>query len=117
MIPKEENDLLTQTGPGTLCGKLMRRYWQPAALSGELPQGRATLPVRFLGEDLVLFRDDRFEWIKEFPPVCANSSELRVEIRKRWKMEDRESRMEDSGFVNSEKIKTSNTMTRYLWHE
>ena len=58
MIPKEENELLTQTGPGTLCGKLMRRYWQPAALAEELPQGGAPLPVRLLGEDLVLFRDD-----------------------------------------------------------
>jgi hypothetical protein len=30
MITKEENDLLTQTGKGTPCGDLMRRYWQPA---------------------------------------------------------------------------------------
>ncbi len=36
----------------------MRRYWQPAALSEELPAGGAPLPVRLLGEDLVLFRDD-----------------------------------------------------------
>src|SRR5437867_3603354 len=37
----------------------MRRYWQPAALSEELPVGGAPLPVRLLGEDLVLFRDDQ----------------------------------------------------------
>lgn len=36
----------------------MRRYWIPAALSEELPAGGAPLPVRLLGEDLVLFRDD-----------------------------------------------------------
>ncbi len=59
MITKEENDLLTQTGPGTPCGNLMRRYWQPAALSEELPLGGAPLPVRLLSEDLVLFRDDQ----------------------------------------------------------
>jgi phenylpropionate dioxygenase-like ring-hydroxylating dioxygenase large terminal subunit len=35
----------------------MRRYWQPAALAEELPPGGAPLPVRLLGEDLVLFRD------------------------------------------------------------
>ena len=34
---EEENDLLTQTGPGTPCGEMMRRYWQPVALTEELP--------------------------------------------------------------------------------
>ena len=53
-----ENDLLTQTNRGTPCGELMRRYWLPVALSEELPAGsEATLAVRLLGEDLVLFRD------------------------------------------------------------
>ncbi len=59
MISQEENDLLTRTDPGTPCGDLMRRYWQPAALSEELPPGGLPLPVRALGEDLVLFRDDQ----------------------------------------------------------
>ena len=59
MLTQEENDRLTQTGPGTPCGKLMRRYWQPAALAEELPPGGAPLAVRLLGEDLVLFRDDQ----------------------------------------------------------
>lgn len=59
MISKEENDLLTQTGPHAPCGELMRRYWQPVALAAELPQGGAPLSVRILGEDLVLFRDDQ----------------------------------------------------------
>jgi phthalate 4,5-dioxygenase len=58
MISQEENDLLTQTGPGTPCGELMRRYWQPIALSEELPHGGAPLRVMILGEELVLFRDD-----------------------------------------------------------
>jgi len=58
VLTQEENDLLTQTGPGTPCGELMRRYWQPAALSEELPVGGAPVPIRLLGEDLVLFRDD-----------------------------------------------------------
>jgi len=56
---KEENDLLTQTDRGTPCGELMRRYWQPVALAEELPSGGAPLAVRILGEDLVLFRDDK----------------------------------------------------------
>jgi phthalate 4,5-dioxygenase oxygenase subunit len=54
----EENELLTRTGPGTPCGELMRRYWQPAALSEELPQGGAPLSIMLFGEELVLFRDD-----------------------------------------------------------
>ncbi|HEY3117059.1 MAG TPA: Rieske 2Fe-2S domain-containing protein [Chloroflexota bacterium] len=56
MLTQEENELLTRTGPGTPCGDLMRRYWQPVALAEELPVGGAPLPVRLLGEDLVLFR-------------------------------------------------------------
>lgn len=34
----------------------MRRYWQPAALSTELPTNKP-LPVTLFGEELVLFRD------------------------------------------------------------
>ena len=59
MLTQEENDLLTRTGPGAPCGELIRRYWQPAALTEELPPGGAPLPVRLLGEDLVMFRDDQ----------------------------------------------------------
>src|SRR3954462_11513671 len=55
----EENARLTQTGPGTPGGNLMRRYWQPVALQEELPVGGAPVPVRLLGEDLVLFRDEQ----------------------------------------------------------
>ena len=53
----EESELLTRTGPGTPCGELMRRYWQPVALAEEVPPGGAPLPIRILSEDLVLFRD------------------------------------------------------------
>src|SRR5881227_1292348 len=58
-MDKKENDLLTQTGSGTPCGELMRRYWMPAALSEELPRGGAPLSLKLLGEELVLFRDDQ----------------------------------------------------------
>ena len=56
MIGPEEIDLLRQTGRGTPCGELMRRYWQPAALSEELTSDKP-LAVQLLGEELVLFRD------------------------------------------------------------
>jgi phenylpropionate dioxygenase-like ring-hydroxylating dioxygenase large terminal subunit len=35
-----------------------RRYWQPVALSDELAGSRPLRPVRLLGEDFVLFRDE-----------------------------------------------------------
>lgn len=59
MITSEENQLLTQTNHGTPAGELLRRYWQPVALSSELPMGGAPLCVKILGETLALFRDDR----------------------------------------------------------
>jgi phenylpropionate dioxygenase-like ring-hydroxylating dioxygenase large terminal subunit len=40
-------------------GQLLRSYWQPVALSDDLPQGAAPKSLRIMGEDLVLFRDDQ----------------------------------------------------------
>lgn len=57
MMTNEESELLTRTGPATPCGDFLRRYWQPVALSEELPHGGAPLAVKLLGEELVLFRD------------------------------------------------------------
>ena len=31
----EQNELITRVGPGTPCGDLLRRYWQPVALVDE----------------------------------------------------------------------------------
>src|SRR3974390_877075 len=56
MLTTEQNDLLTQVGPNTPAGKLMRRFWQPIAAISEL-ENRWTMRVRLLGENLVLFRD------------------------------------------------------------
>ena len=56
MLSEERNRVLTQTGSGTPMGELMRRYWQPAALSRELPENDGPpLRVRLLGEDLIAF--------------------------------------------------------------
>ena len=58
MMTKEDNELLTRTGPGTPMGELFRRFWIPALLSEELP-GPDCPPVRvtLLGEQLIAFRD------------------------------------------------------------
>jgi len=59
MLSAEENDRLTRTGPGTAAGALLRSYWQPVALVEELPEPRPLKAVRLLGEDFILFRDER----------------------------------------------------------
>ena len=56
MLSVSENEQLTQVGPGTPMGELMRRYWHPIAAAAELIE-RPTKAVRLLGEDLVLYRD------------------------------------------------------------
>lgn len=63
------NERITRVGPGTPCGELLRRYWQPAALLDEFdPRFDARMAerplkaVRLLGQDLVLFRSDDGAW-------------------------------------------------------
>ncbi len=46
MLSTAQNDLLTQTGPGTPAGRLLRSYWQPIAAAEEMPIGGAPMPVR-----------------------------------------------------------------------
>jgi len=48
---------LTQTGPGTVMGELMRQYWIPAAQSSELTSDGAPVRLMLLGEKLIAFRD------------------------------------------------------------
>jgi phthalate 4,5-dioxygenase oxygenase subunit len=59
MISAEQNERLTRVGPGTPGGKMLRHYWQPIALLDELEGQRPVRPVRALGQDFVLFRDDK----------------------------------------------------------
>ncbi|RYH42592.1 MAG: aromatic ring-hydroxylating dioxygenase subunit alpha, partial [Alcaligenaceae bacterium] len=56
MLSEEKNRLLTQVGPGTPMGKLLRRYWMPVAGVSEF-DNRSTKPLRLMGEDLVLYKD------------------------------------------------------------
>lgn len=65
----QQNDRITRIGPGTPCGALMRRYWQPVALLDEFDPAldprmaeRPVKAVRLLGQDLVLFRDATGAW-------------------------------------------------------
>jgi len=56
MLSVEQNDRLTQVGPGTPLGELMRRYWQPIAAVSEL-KGNPTKAIKLLRESLVLYKD------------------------------------------------------------
>src|ERR1700746_3791983 len=58
MMSQDQNDLITRIGPKDPCGKLMRKYWQPAALLDELEGPRAVKAIKLRGENLVLFRDE-----------------------------------------------------------
>lgn len=55
MLTGEANDRLTRVGSGTPMGNLLRRYWLPVRPLSQL-QEKNVIPVRILGEDLVLFR-------------------------------------------------------------
>jgi phenylpropionate dioxygenase-like ring-hydroxylating dioxygenase large terminal subunit len=57
MTTHAENELLTQVGPGTPMGALMRQYWMPACLSSELMADGDPLRLALLGERLIAFRD------------------------------------------------------------
>jgi phenylpropionate dioxygenase-like ring-hydroxylating dioxygenase large terminal subunit len=58
MLSKDDNELLTRTGPDTPMGKLMRRYWLPAIFSDDLREADGPqVRIRILGEDLIAFRD------------------------------------------------------------
>jgi 5,5'-dehydrodivanillate O-demethylase oxygenase subunit len=56
LLTEEQNRRLTQVGPGTPMGGLLRRYWMPIAAVSEFDTV-AVKPVRLMGEDLVLYRD------------------------------------------------------------
>jgi len=70
MLSRDENELLTRTGPGTAMGALIRQYWIPVVESKELEPGGRVKRVMLLGERLVVFRgrSGRAGLIGEFCP-------------------------------------------------
>jgi 5,5'-dehydrodivanillate O-demethylase len=56
MLSCEENELLTQVGPGTPAGELLRRYWYPVAVAAELSVEKPVKAIKILGEELAIFR-------------------------------------------------------------
>jgi 5,5'-dehydrodivanillate O-demethylase oxygenase subunit len=56
MLDHAKNRLLTQVGPETPMGQLLRRYWMPIAAVSEFER-ISIKPVRLMGEDLTLYKD------------------------------------------------------------
>jgi len=58
MMSQDQNDRLTRVEQGSVAGELLRMYWQPVALADELEADRPLRPVRLMGQEYILFRDD-----------------------------------------------------------
>lgn len=56
MLSREKNIRLTRVGPGTPCGQLLRRYWQPLCPAAELTPDKPKKRIKILHENLVVFR-------------------------------------------------------------
>ena len=48
---------VTRTGPGTVAGQYLRRFWQPVRLSSMVAERKA-IPIRIMGEDFTLYRGE-----------------------------------------------------------
>src|SRR5215467_12239616 len=60
MLTREQNELVTRTGPATPIGDLMRRYWIPVLLADELPENDCPpVRVKLLSERLLAWRDTK----------------------------------------------------------
>jgi phthalate 4,5-dioxygenase oxygenase subunit len=62
VISAEQNDRLTRVGAAAPAGRLLRQYWQPVALVDEFEGPRPVRPVRLMGQEFVLFRDESGAW-------------------------------------------------------
>ncbi|AQV94144.1 ring-hydroxylating oxygenase subunit alpha [Cupriavidus necator] len=62
MMSREQNELMTRVGADTPGGRLLRQYWQPVALVDEFEGERPVRPVRLMGQDFVVFRDEHGQY-------------------------------------------------------
>lgn len=86
MISEKLNNQITQIGPDTPAGAVLRRYWQPAALVDEAQGDNPVVPVNLLGERLVLLRNDegaffltaRVASADEAPAHCPDPATIKI---------------------------------------
>ncbi|MFV0457750.1 MAG: Rieske 2Fe-2S domain-containing protein [Actinomycetales bacterium] len=60
MLTAEENSTLTEVGPNTPMGRMMRRFWVPICTSAQVAENDSD-PLRapLLGENFIVFRDTK----------------------------------------------------------
>jgi phenylpropionate dioxygenase-like ring-hydroxylating dioxygenase large terminal subunit len=70
MLTQADNDLLTQVGPGTKMGAMLREFWTPALRSVRLEADGTPQRVRLLGQNFVAYRatDGRVGFLNEACP-------------------------------------------------
>ncbi|NNN19810.1 MAG: aromatic ring-hydroxylating dioxygenase subunit alpha [Acidimicrobiaceae bacterium] len=71
MADLDRIETLVRTGPDTVMGNYLRRYWVPALLESELPEaGSPPVRVKIMSEELIGFRDEnnRIALIQEWCP-------------------------------------------------
>ena len=71
--PTYDEDLAL-VGKGTPGGELLRRYWHPVAVAGEVKD--LPVAVRVLGEDLILFRTPEGRFGLVYPRCCHRGTTL-----------------------------------------
>ena len=70
--PYQDFEDFDHTGPGTLMGRYLRRFWQPVHIASDLLVGWAK-PVRVMSEDFTLYRGESgTPYLVEFR--CAHRS-------------------------------------------
>ncbi|MPY56541.1 Rieske 2Fe-2S domain-containing protein [Streptomyces spongiae] len=72
--PGSPLEQIARVGPGTPMGEVLRRYWQPVALTDKVTQ--TPQRVRVLGEDLLLFRDGTGRPGLLYPRCCHRGASL-----------------------------------------
>lgn len=55
-LTAQENEDLTRTGPGTVMGEYLRRFWHPVVRAARLEPNGAPVRIRLLGETFVTYR-------------------------------------------------------------
>ncbi|MFM9967965.1 MAG: Rieske 2Fe-2S domain-containing protein, partial [Burkholderiales bacterium] len=63
MMTKEHNQRITQVGPGTPCGEMLRRYWHALCASAEVTPEKPKKRVRIMGENLLVLRTPTGEYV------------------------------------------------------
>ena len=86
------------TGPGTLAGNYLRRFWQPVFASANLPAGKI-IPIRILGESLALYRG-----ASGTPRLIANECAHRLTVLSTGWIEGESIRCRYHGWRYDEKV-------------